>query len=184
MKMHQCPEGKLVKILPSATSNTNTFDGNVLGIASISSSKEMDEYVVLESHMYQKIFKGKKVNADDNHKRLSVVKICCNGKSIHRAFYSVSAKGFTKEHVALSTKSIYLLSSSNVLPTGSQVYLSKGCWWMFYWEHPNAAVRMSFRMGILGVFCTLIGINLTHICYYFTAFVKWISCNIHCYGCC
>jgi len=173
--MCQCQEGTLVKILPSNGSSTNSFDGNVLCISGISSSKEMDEYVVLESHMYQKIFKSKKIHADDDHKRLSVVKICCNGKSIHRAFYSVPAKDFTQEYVALSTKSIYMLSQDTSLSPGSKVYLSKGSIWMYYWNHPNAAVWMSFRMGILGILLTLIGINLTNICQYITSFVTWLT---------
>lgn len=129
----------------------------------------MDEYVVLQSNMYQKIFKKKKINADDNHKRLSVVKICCNGKSIHRAFRSESTKDFTQDFVGLSTNSIYLLSQEKELPTGSKVYLSKGSWWMYYWNNPNAAVMMSFRIGVIGIIITLIGVNLTH-------FLQLIKC--------
>jgi len=175
MKMCQSQEGTLVKILPSNSSNTNSFDGNVLCISGISSSKEMDEYVVLESHMYQKIFKSKKIHADDAHKRLSIVKISCNGKSIHRAFYSVPAKDLTQDYVALSTKSIYLLSKEKSLSLGSKVYLSRGSIWKFYWNHPIAAVWMSFRMGIFGILFTLIGVNLTNICRYITSFVTWLT---------
>lgn len=166
MKLSNCEEGTLVKILPSNDSNTNSYSDGVLRLSSISSSKEMDEYVVLQSQMYNKIFKRKKINADDNHKRLSVVKIVCNGKSIHRAFRSETAKDFIKDYVALSTNSIYLLSQQKELPIGSKVYLSKGCWWMYYWDNPNAAVRMSFRIGIFGIIFTLIGINVINFCQY------------------
>ena len=166
MKQSNCYEGTLVKILPSNGSNTNSYVDGVLRLSSISSSKEMDEYVVLQSQMYQEIFKGKKIDAGDNHKRLSVVKICCEGKSIHRAFRSESAKDFAKGYVALSTNSIYLLSKGKELPPGCKVYLNKGSWWKYYWDNPNAAVRMSFRIGIIGIIISLIGANLMSICHY------------------
>ena len=166
MKQSNCKEGTLVKILPSNGSNTNSYDDGVLRLSSISSSKEMDEYVVLQSQMYQEIFKGKKIDAGDNHKRLSVVKICCEGKSIHRAFRSEFAKDFTKGYVGLSTNSIYQLSKGKELPPGTKVCLSKGCWWKYYWDNPNAAVRMSFRIGIIGIIISLIGANLMSICHY------------------
>ncbi len=157
MKQCKCKKGLLVKIAPSNGSNTNSFNNNTLSISSISSPKEMDEYVVLESHMYEEIFKGKKNQASNDHKRLSVVKICSNnGKSIHRAFYSVPAKDFTGKYVALTSNSIYLLSDGPELSLGSELYLSKGSKWVFYWNHPNAAVRMSFRIGVLGILITIV----------------------------
>ncbi len=157
MKLCKCTKGTLVKIVPSNGTDTNSFNNNTLSISSISSPKEMDEYVVLESHMYEKIFKGKKNQASDDHKRLSVVKICSNnGKSIHRAFYSISAKDFASGYVALTSNSIYLLSNGPEVPPGSEVYLSKGSKWVFYWNHPNAAVRMAFRIGVLGILFTIV----------------------------
>ena len=164
MKMCKCKEGSLVKILPSKGSTSNSFDGNTLSLSSISSATEMDEYVVLESHLYQDIFKKKKIDADNNHKLLSIVKICCDGKTIHRAYRSLPVENFTKQYVALSPNSIYLLSTGATLQPNSKVYLSKGCMWKFYWEHPNGAVRMSFRIGVIGIVSTLIGVNLTNIC--------------------
>ena len=180
MKKSKCEEGLLVKILPSNGSATNSFDGSTLRMSSISSPKEMDEYVVLQSKMYKEIFKNKKINADDDHKRLSVVKICYAGKSIHRAFYSASAEGFNQQYVGLSTNSIYLLSHEKELEVGSKVCLSKGSVWRFYWDNPNAAVRMAFRIGVIGIVITLIGVNLTNICTCISNFADWISCMIHC----
>ena len=184
MKQRKYYEGTLVKLLPSNGSNTNTLADGVLRLYSISSSKEMDEYVVLQSQMYQEIYKGKKIDAGDDHKRLSVVKICCGGKTIHRAYRSESAKGFNKEYVALSTNSIYLLSQGKELPPGSKVCLSKGSKWKFYWDHPNAAVRMSFRIGIIGIVVSLIGINLTNIFRCITYLINHISCLIQYGSCC
>ena len=183
MKQRKYYEGTLVKLQPSNGSNTNTFADGVLRLCSISSSKEMDEYVVLQSQMYQEIFKGKKIDADDDHKRLSVVKICCGGKTIHRAYRSEPAKGFNKGHVALSTNSIYLLSQGKELPPGTKVCLSKGSKWIFYWDNPNAAVRMSFRIGTIGIVVSLIGINLTNIFDGISCLIHHIICLLQCGGC-
>lgn len=54
--MCKCEEGTLVKILPS-NGSPNSFNGKELRLSSISSSKEMDEYVVMQSHMYKQIFR-------------------------------------------------------------------------------------------------------------------------------
>ena len=152
----KCSQGKLVKILPAGNSNSNSFVNDTLCLTSISSSRELDEYVVLESHMYKEIFGEKKITAKSSRKRLSVVKISYEGRSIHRAFYSAPAKGFGKEHVALSTSSIYELSQGKQIPLLADVTLGKGCLWHYYWYNPNAAVRMSFRIGVFGIAFTII----------------------------
>lgn len=151
-----CNKGKLVKILPAGLSNTNSFSNDTLFLGRITSPRELDEYVVLESHMYQEIFKVKKLSASDSRKRLSIVKICYGGRSIHRAYLSAPAGGFTKEHVALTPNSIYELSPGEKIPLLSELTLTKGCWWKFYLNHPNAAVRMSFRIGVIGILFTII----------------------------
>lgn len=179
MKMCKCEEGTLVKILPS-NGSPNSFNGEELRLSSISSSKEMDEYVVMQSQMYEKIFKKRKIKSSDRQKRLSIVKICCNGKSIHRAFRSESTKDFNKGFVGLSTHSIYMLSQEKELAKGTKVYLSKGSWWMYYWNNPNSAVMMSFRIGVIGILITLIGVNLTNLFQCFKYLIHWISCLLAC----
>jgi hypothetical protein len=179
MKMCKCEEGTLVKILPS-NGSPNSFNGEELRLSSISSSKEMDEYVVMQSQMYKLIFKKRKIMSSDRQKRLSIVKICCNGKSIHRAFRSESTKDFNKGFVGLSTHSIYMLSQEKELPAGTKIYLSKGSWWMYYWNNPNSAVMMSFRIGVIGILITLAGVNLTNLCQCVKYLIHWISCLLAC----
>ena len=150
-----CKEANLLKILPDSKSASNYLDKDTLRIANIGSSKEFDEYVVLHSSMYEAIFGEKKAKAKRSKKLLSVVRICYEGKSIHRAYRSVSAKDFGKDYVALTPNSIYeLCQNSSEAP--DKVSVSKGCWWMYYWHNPVAAVRMSFRVGIVGILFTII----------------------------
>ncbi len=151
-----CKSGELVKILPAKASSSNIFDVDTLHLSNISSPKELDEYVVLQSSMYERIFGEKKINVSRSRKRLSIVKICYEGRSIHRAYLSVSAKDFDKEYVALTPNSIYELSSEKAITPLSKVTVCKGCVWKYYWNNPNAAVRMSFRIGMISIMLTLL----------------------------
>lgn len=148
--------GKLVKVLPENNSNSNVFDVDTLRITSISSSRELDQYVVLESHMYQEIFGKKKIASNASKKRLSVVKISYNGSSIYRAYLSAPVVGFKKDYVALTPNSIYELSQEEKINLLDNVTLTKGSWWKYYWNSPNAAERMSFRIGICGILVTIL----------------------------
>ncbi|MBO5631411.1 MAG: hypothetical protein J5965_20280 [Aeriscardovia sp.] len=164
--------GKLVKILPAGLSNSNSFNNDTLLLSRITSPRELDEYVVLESHMYKYIFDGKKISASQSRKRLSIVKISYCGKSIHRAYLSAPAEGFSKEYVALTPNSIYELSSGEKIPLLSELSLSKGCWWKYYMDHPNAAVRMSFRIGLIGILFTIILSFKEELCSLFTQLIN------------
>ena len=148
-------EANLVKILPDSKSVSNYLDKDTVRVANIVSSKEYDEYVVLHSTMYEAIFGEKKAKAKRSKKLLSVVRICYEGKSIHRAYRSVSAKDFGKDYVSLTPNSIYELCQNSSEPP-KKVSISKGCRWMYYWHNPVAAVRMSFRIGIIGILFTII----------------------------
>ena len=106
--------------------------------------------------MYEKIFGKKKIKSSNSKKRLSIVKISYEGKSIHRAFLAVSAKDFDKDYVALTPNSIYELSSDTAIVPLSKLTVSKGCVWKYYWNNPNAAVRMSFRIGIIGIIASFL----------------------------
>ena len=144
-------EGKLLKILPASGASANHLDTDALRLVNISSPRELDEYVILQSSLYEAIFGKKKIKTSNSKKRLSIVKICHEGKCIHRAYLSVSANGFDKNYVALTPNSIYELSKDNVIEALSNVCISKGSRWTFYWNNPVSAVRMSFRIGVIGI---------------------------------
>ncbi len=153
-------EANLVKILPDSKSVSNYLDKDTLRIANIVSSKEYDEYVVLHSSMYKAIFGEKKAEARRAKKQLSVVKICYEGRSIHRAYRSIPAEDFGKDYVGLTPNSIYELCQNSSEPP-KKVSISKGCRWMYYWHNPVAAVRMSFRIGIIGILFTVVTFIIT-----------------------
>lgn len=153
-------EANLVKILPDSKSVSNYLDKDTLRVANIVSSKEYDEYVILHSSMYKAIFGEKKAEARRAKKQLSVVKICYEGRSIHRAYRSVSAKDFGKDYVSLTPNSIYELCQNSSEPP-KKVSISKGSWWLYYWHNPVAAVRMSFRIGIIGILFTVVTFIIT-----------------------
>ncbi len=148
---------QLLKILPAAvTSHSNVVCMDALRLTNISTPKELDEYVVLHSSMYEKIFKEKKKDVSPSKKQLSIVKVSYEGRCIHRAYLYIPASSFNQDHVALTPNSIYELGCVKKTPPLRNVVVSRGCRWMFYWRHPNAAVRMSFRIGLLGIFITIL----------------------------
>ncbi len=74
--------GELITILPARTTPSKTFEEDVLRFPYILSPRELDEYVVLESSMYQKLFGRTKISSSKSKKRLSIVKVSYDGQSI------------------------------------------------------------------------------------------------------
>ena len=149
----------ILRILPSTT-GANSISGDVLYLKGISLPSEVDGDVYLTSQLYKAIFGKSKKSSSNSQKRLSIVKISANGHSIHRAYKSTSAANFTNDYAAMTTKSIEFLTDSN----GSEpqvVKLSKGSYFLFYWSHPDIAIRLSFKLGLLSVILGLLSIILT-----------------------
>lgn len=147
---------KVLKILPAFTTNKSMVNNDALRLANISTPKELDEYVVLHSSMYEKIFKRKKMDASRSKKQLSVVKVCYEGKSIHRAYLYVPASNFNSNYIALTPNSINELICGKEIDSLGAFVVCRGCRWIYYWHHPNAAVRMSFRIGLFGIFIAIL----------------------------
>ena len=115
---------------------------------------------MLENSVYKRIFGQKKKFSNDGKKKLSVVKISSGAKSIYREYRGISVKDFTSEFVALSSNSILLLNGNN----GEEpqlVKLSPGNRLFFYWFHPDNAVRISIRLGLLSVILGLLSVILS-----------------------
>lgn len=153
-KSKEC-EVSLFMILPSGA-NSKPSNNKILRVPNISSPKELDEYVLMYSGMYEAIFCKKMKNSNKSQKRLSIVKIKCGDNSIHRAFRSSPITGLNDGYAALTPNSISLLTAKDENQKPTTAIVSKGCWWKYYWNHPNAAVRMSFRIGVIGIAVTII----------------------------
>lgn len=109
-----------------------------------------------------------KKTADNSQKRLSIVKISANGIVIYRAYRGVSATDFLKDYVALTPNSIMLLNDK-AGNEPKEVEVSKGCIFPFYWYHPDKAVRISFKLGLVSLLMGVISIviSIISMMYYF-----------------
>ena len=151
---------KVVTILPDSSASMNYFEGNVLRLISINSASDIDGEVLMTSHSFEDVFGTEKKTADNFLKQLPIVKICANGKKIHRAYRGVSVKGFNKELVALSPNSIMLLNDNNGVEP-EKVELSEGSILPFYWYHPDKAIRLSFKIGLISLLMGIISIAIS-----------------------
>ena len=123
---------------------------NRLYLNDIYSMPEMDGYVVLQSSVFEEVFGMTKKLSSDFDKQLPIVKISENGKAIYRLYRSVGVNGFSKEFVGLTANSICLLCDING-ENPKEVELSPGRYFPFYWHHPDKAIRISFKLGLLSV---------------------------------
>lgn len=151
---------RIIKILPDTTAAKNTCTGGVLRLIGISNPSDVDGEVLMHSSCYKEIFGVRKKNTGNSKKRLSIVKITANGKSIYRAYRSVSAVDFVNDCVGLSPNSILLLNDKN----GNdpiQVELSKGHCFPYYWYHPDKAIRLSVKLGGISLLLGVISIAVS-----------------------
>lgn len=158
---------KLLRIIKSPdVKNHCRPDKGDIQVGSVDYITEMDDCIVMESSAYAQIFGKPRQRDCDCRKRLAVVKVSCNGKSIHRAFRAEPAQGFTNNYVALTSNSIRLLSDRDFDLAGKDkdlvVDISKGSSFLYYWNHPFHATRISMRLGfpslIIGIVSLILGL--------------------------
>ena len=152
-----------MSISDSATHRKYIEESNKTLRLDIQHASELDGYVYLNSDVYYDIF-GKRKNASSNvKKRLSVVKIeADNGRIIYREFNGRGAKGLTREKIALTPNSISMLTKideGKKIPF-KKMKLSPGSYLPFYWLHPDKAIRVSFKLGLLSAILGFISLVL------------------------
>ncbi len=111
-----------------------------------------------------KLLEGKTRDvASDGKKRLSVIKITTkDGKSIHRAFYGrKGVKGFDKNAIALTSQSIRMLNKDGNPEHIDEVYVSKGCKFDYYWNHPFHATRIAVKLGLVSLVSGFLSLIIT-----------------------
>ena len=118
--------------------------------------RDYDDVALFHSKEYAKIFGEKRAESCDEQKLLSVVKITYGGKSIHRA-YRCSPK-LRKDEVALSANSQRLLFGKN--DNAGEVTITKGSKFLYFWNHPFHATRISMRLGVVSVALAIFSIVL------------------------
>lgn len=137
-------------VLPESSAAKNCFANGILRLIGINNASDVDGEVLMISNCYKDVFEKRKKNTNDSNKRLSIVKITANGKSIHRSYKCVSAAGFISDYVALSPNSIMLLNDKDGNEP-KEAELCEGSWFPFYWYHPDKAVRLSFKLGLISL---------------------------------
>ena len=151
---------KTIKILPDSSSAKNYCADGILRLVWINNASDVDGEVLMTSNGYNNIFKTTKKTAGSSLKQLSVVKISANGQVIYRAYRGISAPDFLNNYAALSPNSIMLLNDKDGNEP-KEVEVSEGSIFPFYWYHPDKAIRISSRLGLLslllGVFSFILG---------------------------
>lgn len=150
----------VAKVLPDSSAAKNCFANGELRLIGINNASDVDGEVLMISNCYKDVFEKRKKNTDDSKKRLSIVKITANGKSIHRSYKCVSATDFIRNYVALSPNSIMLLNDKDGNEP-KEVELCEGSRIPFYWYHPDKAVRLSFKLGFISLLMGFISIIIS-----------------------
>lgn len=130
------------------------------------------EIVVVHNKSFEKIFGVPKYQYFQRKcnfsRRLPVVKISYKDRSIYRRIELLSVYKFTGECAALTNKSLGELSRIEKKENGeirmdrpddkSKVMITRGCWFLYYWLHPNSATRISFRVGLPSLVISIISL--------------------------
>ena len=126
----------------------------------IYSLTECTELAFLRGEDFKEIFG--EYNADYGSS-LAVVKITnpITGMSVHRLFRTCPDLNLPDgvNYVALTYTSLLRLSNSREsFKSMNQLIISKGCKWLYYWNHPFPATKVSVRLGVIGIMLSLVGI--------------------------
>lgn len=118
-----------------------------------------EDKVFMNSKLYKKIFE-KERKLDKRNYQTALVKIKAGNKVITRAFNSAP---FPYEN---GKPTIFLPMSAVRELTGSykdlfDAEVSTGCWLSYYWKHPISATRISTRIGLVGLFFSILSFLIT-----------------------
>lgn len=120
--------------------------------------------IIMAPEDFKDIFGVEKPKAPRCIKRLPVVKITFNGKSIYRRYYGSNALS-GKDKAALNYSSLYeLVDDSLDEIKGKTVRISKGYTFPYYWNHPFHATRTSFRLGLISIVLAIVSMSLSLLC--------------------
>ena len=173
--MSKIPFNRILEIQPTNDSENSvkiTENKQQLLLQDIRHSSELDNFVVLSSkfsgdkenqiYLHEIIFGKKK---KDYKRTVSIVKIKAdNRKTIYREYQGRAVSGFEYDMVALSLNSIKLLShidDEDQMSPPKLLELSSANWIdriLFYFNHPDKAIMLSVRMGLLSIVLGVVSI--------------------------
>lgn len=108
---------------------------------------------------YYRIFKKDKGKASQRKQRLSTIKITCDKRKIFRQYASRSIDNLNGGCIGLSPNSWQQLLLKEA--SEKKVHVEKCCSFWFFWNHPNSATRISYKLGMIGALLAIIGISLS-----------------------
>lgn len=132
--------------------------------------EKQEDSVYLSKDAYKEIFGKTRKDSCRSRKRLSVVRIYSlkTKQSIHRkyvfnpGFQGIKNSDDNKDNnLALNPASIRELCGEgfeNNDIVGTNVYVTKGCKFFYYWHHPHHATRISMQLGFISVLLAIISI--------------------------
>lgn len=126
--------------------------------------KSQEDSVYMSSKSYNSVFGERRKDASRRMKRLSVVKISPEngGYPIYRKYVcNPYFQSLEENQVALNPASIREMCGEgkcNADLVGGDVVVSKGSCFMYYWNHPFHATRISMRLGVVSILLALISI--------------------------
>lgn len=123
-----------------------------------------DDKVVLNGDIFKDLFDVPRYKARKSLKLLAIIKITNeNGESIHRAFFGKKGiDNLNRNQAGLSHNSIRLLNGDGENPDWiDNVTLSRGSLFLYFWDHPFHATRISMRVGLIGIILSLISILIS-----------------------
>lgn len=123
-----------------------------------------EDSVYMSSKSYNSVFGENRRDASRRMKRLSVVKITPENGSYptYRKYVcNPYFQSLEENQIALNPASIREMCGEgmrNADLVGKNVVVSKGCCFMYYWNHPFHATRISMRLGVASILLALISI--------------------------
>ncbi len=126
--------------------------------------RQYNDKIVMFHSAYEKIFDHLRKNETKPWKRAKV-KILYNGKEIVRLFKGSSSEGIKKGQIGLTYESLTMLGIDykTFLKTKHiDITIETGSNLKFLWNHPDIYVRVSYKIGLMGIpltiLCTAISI--------------------------
>ena len=133
----------------------------------ICGDEQKEDSVYMSPNSYKDIFGKTRKESSRCSKRISVVRIYSKKtrKAIHRKYVCSSAFiGLGDKALALHPSSIRELCGpgfENDDIVGGEVKVSRGSWFLYFWNHPFHATRISMKLGVFSIIIALISIALS-----------------------
>jgi hypothetical protein len=119
-------------------------------VTSFSYTEGNQDVAWFNNKQYVELF-GKKRSRDNANKLLAIVRLAYKNRVIRRRYKCDQSLCLSDKQVGLTSESVRTLFD-DMNASEKDATVSKGNIWdafMYYWEHPFHATRISFKVGIL-----------------------------------